>query len=59
MKKPEAFATSQQSPSMAVLVAKVSILAETNREAYRELRKVMWQFVVENSSRSDFPSEMS
>lgn len=46
-------------PSMAALVAKVSLLAEKNRDAYRELRKVMWQFVVENSSRSDFPSEMS
>lgn len=45
--------------SMAVLVTKLSLLAESNREAYRALRKMMWQFVVENSARSDFPSNFS
>jgi hypothetical protein len=45
--------------SMAEWVTKMSLLAKTNREAYRVLREMMWQFVVENSSRSDFPSEMS
>lgn len=45
--------------SMAVWVTKLSLLGASNREAYRALREVMWRFVVENSSRSDFPSEMS
>lgn len=45
--------------SKAELVTKLTVLANTNREAYRELRAVMWEFVVENSARSDFPSEMS
>ena len=31
----------------------------TVRDVYRALREVMWQFVVENSSRSDFPSNFS
>lgn len=45
--------------SMAVWVTKLSILAATNREAYRALREAMWKLVVENSARSDFPSNMS
>lgn len=45
--------------SMAEWVTKMSILGATNRDAYRALREVMWRLVVENSSRSDFPSEMS
>jgi hypothetical protein len=45
--------------SKAQWVAKLSLLAETNREAYRALREVMWQFVVENSGNSEFPSDMS
>lgn len=49
----------QEPPSMAALVAQLCLLAETNREAYRALRSVMWQLVVENSSRSDFPSTFS
>lgn len=44
---------------MAEWVTKMSLLAQTNREAYRKLRAVMWQFVVDNSSRSDFPSDFS
>lgn len=47
------------SESMAEWVTKMSLLGATNRDAYRALRDVMWRFVVENSSRSDFPSEMS
>lgn len=45
--------------SMAQWVTKLSLLGANNREAYRALREIMWRFVVENSSRSDFPSEMS
>lgn len=45
--------------SRAEWVTKMSLLAESNREAYRELRALMWLFVVENSSRSDFPSIFS
>jgi hypothetical protein len=45
--------------SMAEWVTKMSLLGATNRDAYRALRAVMWQFVVENSARSDFPSKMS
>ncbi len=45
--------------SMGEWVTRLSILGATNREAYRALREVIWRFVVENSSRSDFPSEMS
>ncbi len=45
--------------TMGEWVTRLSILGATNREAYRALREVMWRFVVENSARSDFPSEMS
>jgi hypothetical protein len=45
--------------STAEWVTKLSLLGESNRDAYRVLREVMWRFVVENSSRSDFPSDMS
>lgn len=45
--------------SKAEWVTKMSLLAAHNREAYRVLREVMWMFVVENSSRSDFPSNSS
>lgn len=45
--------------SMAEWVTKLSLLGETNREAYRAVREAIWRFVVENSARSDFPSEMS
>lgn len=45
--------------SMGEWVTRLSILGATNREAYRALREVIWRFVVENSSHSDFPSEMS
>lgn len=51
--------TETQPTDVAVLVTKVCLLAEKNREAYRALREVMWGFVVENSARSDFPSNMS
>ncbi len=47
------------SASMAEWVTKLSLLAESNRDAYRAIREVMWQFVIENSGRSDFPSDMS
>ena len=46
-------------PSQAEFVTKMSLLGSTDREAYRVLRALMWRFVVENSSRSDFPSKMS
>jgi len=49
----------EPSATMAEWVTKMSILGATNREAYRALRAQMWRFVVENSARSDFPSEMS
>lgn len=45
--------------SMAEWVAAMVDLARSNREAYRVLRALAWRFVVENSSRSDFPSDMS
>lgn len=45
--------------SMAEWVTKLSILGAKNRAAYRALREIMWLLVVENSSHSDFPSEMS
>ena len=45
--------------TQAELVTKLALLAATNRDAYRELRAVIWDFVVENSSRSDFPSVFS
>jgi hypothetical protein len=45
--------------SMGEWVTRLSILGATNRDAYRALREVMWRFVVENSSHSDFPSDMS
>lgn len=45
--------------SMAEWVTKMSLVGATNRDVYRELRKVMWKFVVENSAYSEFPSEMS
>jgi hypothetical protein len=45
--------------SMAEWVTRLSLLGATNREAYRAVREQIWRFVVENSSRSDFPSEMS
>ncbi len=51
--------TKKQDADLAALVAKVCLLAETNREAYRALRAVMWKFVIENSGRSDFPSTFS
>lgn len=49
----------QRAGTDAEWVTKLSILGATNREAYRALREMMWRFVVENSARSDFPSEMS
>lgn len=45
--------------TQAEFVAKLSLLGATNREAYRALRDVMWSFVVDNSARSDFPSNFS
>lgn len=45
--------------SMSEWVTRLSILGATNREAYRAVREQIWRFVVENSSCSDFPSEMS
>ena len=47
------------SPSAAEWVTRMSLLARDNREAYRAIRELMWAFVVENSGRSDFPSDMS
>lgn len=41
------------------LAAKLTQLAATNRPAYELLRDLMWQIVVDNSSRSDFPSDWS
>jgi hypothetical protein len=49
----------QKQISKAEWVTKMSLLAASNRETYRALREIMWQFVVENSSRSDFPSVFS
>ena len=45
--------------TMSEWVARMCLLAQSNREVYREIRKLMWEFVVENSSRSDFPSNFS
>lgn len=49
----------EQGPSMAEWVTKMCLLGETNRDLYRALREIMWQFVVENSARSDYPSIFS
>ena len=51
--------TRQKQISKAEWVTQMSLLAAKNRETYRVLREIMWQFVVENSSRSDFPSVFS
>lgn len=51
--------TKQGAATMAEWVTKMSLLGAANRDVYRELRAVMWQFVVENSGRSDFPSNFS
>lgn len=51
--------SNEQGPSTAEWVAKMSLLAATNRDLYRALREIMWQFVVENSARSDYPSIFS
>ncbi len=48
-----------KSVSMAEWIAMVTLLGQTDRDAYRVLRELMWTFVVENSERSDFPSDMS
>lgn len=45
--------------STAELLTRLCLLAQSNRPAYRAVREVMWAFVVENSARSDFPSDMS
>lgn len=45
--------------SKAEWVTKMSLIAKNNRPLYRELRALMWRFVIENSARSDFPSEFS
>lgn len=45
--------------SDAELVAGLVMLAELDRAAYRRIRAVMWEFFVENSQRSDFPSDFS
>jgi hypothetical protein len=37
----------------------MSLLARTDPALYRALRDIMWQFVVENSARSDYPSIFS
>ena len=49
----------KRSATRAEWITRMSLLAATNRDAYRALREVMWQFVIENSSRSDFPSVFS
>jgi hypothetical protein len=51
--------TKARSASRAEWIARMSHLGTTNRDVYRLLRAVMWGFVVENSSRSDFPSVFS
>ena len=51
--------TKKRPVTMAEWVTKMSLLAMTNRPAYRVLRELMWQFVVENSAYSEFPSIMS
>lgn len=45
--------------TLAEFVTAGSLLGISNREVYREIRRVMWLFIVENSARSDFPSKMS
>lgn len=49
----------QSDAGLAEWVTKMSLLGASNRPVYRELRALMWKFVVENSSRSDFPNIFS
>jgi len=51
--------TKSPAAGMAEWVTKMSLVGATNRDLYRALREVMWLFVVENSGRSDFPSDMA
>lgn len=46
-------------PTEAELIARLAILAETDRPAYRKVRALLWDLYVENSGRSDFPSNPS
>ncbi len=52
-------ATSEQPVSKAEWVAGLELLGRRNRAAYRKLREIAWQFVVDNSAHSDFPRKFS
>lgn len=43
----------------AVLIAKLAVLAERDRDRYRKIRAAAWDLVAANPLHSDFPSKSS
>ena len=45
--------------SRTELLVKLALLGREDRETYRVVRALMWELVVENSERSEFPRNLS
>lgn len=43
----------------AVLIARLAVMGNCNRDRYRKIRAAAWELVAANPLRSDFPSNSS